>query len=257
MIVLILSGCEKFSYSPYAHNPENNISNVNTKSIERLLGNSNSNSDTISFALVGDIHNYYNQTRAIVKAVNLSENIDFVIQDGDITDFGTEEEMIKNNGILAKLKVPYFTVIGNHDCIANGKTMHEIIFGAPDFSFIFNRVKFIFINTNSQEYNFDGSVPNINWLENELNDSLNFDNAVVICHIPPTDNGFDGDLSDKFISLLNDNPKVLLELNGHLHDHKISKIENITYINSSSVDRKSYFKISIWKDNFSYKLIHI
>ena len=256
IIAIVIIGCNNMSYSPYAFDPNSNLYNLNESSIERINTHIFTPSDTISFILLGDVQNFYDETFDIVQFINETEDVDFLIQDGDFTDFGTEAEFQEMNNILSGLEVPYLTVLGNHDCIANGVHIYKRMFGSLNYSFIVNRLKFVFINTNSREFNFNGSAPDIEWLEKELMPDTSFDYAVVTCHVPPVSFDFDKNLYKDFIESLSENSNVLMELNGHRHGYNYSEFNEVPYINSISADEKSYIRINICKNKFSHEVIY-
>ncbi len=50
-----------------------------------------------------------------VNDINGLKEIDFVILSGDVTEFGSEKELIEAKQILAQLKIPCYVLPGNHD----------------------------------------------------------------------------------------------------------------------------------------------
>jgi len=50
-----------------------------------------------------------------VSDLNSMSGLDFVIFGGDITEFGSDEEIAHAHAIISKLRVPWYIVGGNHD----------------------------------------------------------------------------------------------------------------------------------------------
>ena len=62
-------------------------------------------------------------------------------------------------------------MLGNHDCLGDGKEVFTKVFGNPNFSFKAGRTKFICLNTNALEYDYSNPIPDFNFIDNQL-DSL-------------------------------------------------------------------------------------
>ncbi len=253
LYVLLLSSC--ISYSPYEIDVDGSSRNMNVKNITQLQENG-IRGDTVKFAFIGDTQRYYDETNLIVHKINQDPEIEFVIISGDLTDFGLNFEFEEILDVFKELKCPFVTVIGNHDLVYNGEYIYQEMFGDLDYSFKYRSFKFIMINTNSREYAFDGTVPNIPWLNLELSDTSNYINAIVVGHVPPYDQDFDDELEIPFSESLVKYGKTLLSLNGHFHDfsEQIPYPGNITYLNSYSTVKGHYLVVSIWKDGFSYEI---
>ncbi|MEA3317335.1 MAG: metallophosphoesterase, partial [Bacteroidota bacterium] len=211
--------------------------------IESLL--EKDTNDTIRIAFTGDTHRYYDEFDGFVNAINVLNKekfIDFVIHVGDISDFGLPKQYIWGNSYLLNLDCPYFVVIGNHDLVGNGALAYKEMYGKYNFSFIYGDLKFVFINTNSREYNYNGKVPDINWLDSQLQANDNFENAVVVFHVPPMDADFDTDLEDDFHSTIAKYNNVLFTVHGHLHKHEvyIPYADNLTYVNVYGVQYEKF-----------------
>lgn len=74
----------------------------------------------LRFAFMTDLH--YSKGSSTIKGlqacindINANERVDFVLLGGDITDFGTDEEIADVKALLDQLKVKYYIVAGNHD----------------------------------------------------------------------------------------------------------------------------------------------
>lgn len=242
-----LVACEDlFDFSPYAIDFSDENRNVNQRNIEKLHAHENDD-DTILIAFTGDTHRFYDDFDGFVNHVNKSYSVDFVIHVGDIADFGLPKQYLWGNSFLLKLNVPYFVVIGNHDLVANGSKVYQEMFGTLNYSFIYDSLKFVFINTNSREFKFNGDVPDNNWLDNQLRSNTDFTKAVVIFHVPPIDGDFDNSLEEDFHKSLAHYDNVLFTVHGHLHGHKIyyPYADSITYVNVFGVENKKYNLIKI------------
>ncbi len=63
---------------------------------------------------MGDTQRFYDDVEDFVARAN-QEDFDFVLMDGDISDFGINDEFSWIYDIMKHLKKPYVSVIGNHD----------------------------------------------------------------------------------------------------------------------------------------------
>jgi len=253
-LLLILSSCNKFDYSHYQV-LKNKYRNINQNNISKFY---NSITDTVTIAVIGDTQRFYDATDKIITKINNTLNVNFVVHTGDIVDFGTQEEYIWMHELLSTLNYPYVAVVGNHDLIGNGGEIYNLMYGDYNFSFIFNGNKFIYINTNSREYNFENTVPDIQWLNNELSDTSNYNNAIIVCHVSHLHNDFNSELVDEYTKVLRKYKKVLLSINGHQHDFSFTAPEsdNISYLNTYSTSKEKFVLIKIWNTNFSYEIIN-
>ena len=241
--------CENmFDYSSYVIDFDKENSNVNQTNIKRI--SEKKVNDTIRIAFTGDTHRFYDEFEDFVNAVNnVNKNnpVDFAIHAGDIADFGLPQQYLWGNSFLLNLDCPYFVVLGNHDLVGNGSLAYSEMFGEFNFSFIYGDIKFVFINTNSLEFNFNGKVPDINWLDSQLQPGDDFTNAVIIFHVPPMDGGFDSVLEEDFHSVIAKYNNVLFTIHGHLHNHEVYTpySEGIPYINVYGVEYEKFNVIII------------
>lgn len=252
--LIFFTSCKDiFDYSAYVIDFDSENKNVNNTNIEKL---SKKHADsTIRIAFTGDTHRYFDEFQGFVDAANKENEInpfDFVIHVGDIADFGIPQQYLWGNSYLLDLKCPYFVVIGNHDLVGNGQEAYREMFGDFDFSFIYKEVKFVFLNTNSMEFSFNGQVPNLEWLDEQLKPAKDFKNAVVIFHVPPEDDSFDSDLETNFHNVLAKYQNVLFTVHGHLHHHEIyvPYSDGITYVNVYGVENRKFNVIEITDDKF-------
>lgn len=237
--LLAFQACsDLFDYSPYLIDFDESNSNVNQKSIDKLK--SKSATDTITIAFTGDTHNFFDELNDFVGKINSDSRIDFVVHVGDIADFGLPKQYLWANSYLSKLKVPYLVAIGNHDLVSNGKDAYEVMFGALDFSFVYQHIRFIFLNTNSREFAFNGQVPDIAWLAERLQPSGDFDKAVIICHVPSGDADFDPNLKNDFYATIGLNKNVIMLAHGHQHHHEVyfPMPDSIPFVNVYGVEHR-------------------
>lgn len=139
-IALLFQGCNMLESHPYDVNisGEKHLTDKNIQLIEASL----SGKETFTFAMISDTQHGYDETKDAVKAINAGD-IDFVVHDGDFTDFGATREFVWQRDILSNLEMPYISVIGNHDCVATGIDAYKAIFGKLDYTFTAGDVKFM------------------------------------------------------------------------------------------------------------------
>lgn len=219
LLSLTLSACVRFEYSPNQKFDRLTPQNVNNFNLDKLA--KQRAGSKIRIAVSGDVQRKYNEAEEFVRYINKQQNIDFVILNGDIADFGLLMEFQWMNAVYADLKVPYICVIGNHDLVANGKSVYERLFGPLNFSFSYGGVKFICHDTNGREYNFNGTVPDLEWLSEELKSAKNGQNVVAFSHIPPKDGDFDANLRGGYEALFDKTPGILASIHSHQHSSDV------------------------------------
>lgn len=125
------------------------------------------------FALVSDTH-IGNETAAAdlrntIKDINANDSVSFVIISGDITEFGSDRELMLAKQILDSLQKPWYIVPGNHDTkwSESGGNSFRKIFGAETFSFKHEGILFLGNNSGPNLRMGGGQVPreNLIWMD--------------------------------------------------------------------------------------------
>jgi 3',5'-cyclic-AMP phosphodiesterase len=253
--LILLSSCSLFEYHPYETNLRDENRNLNRKAIERIVTQT-PRSDTLTIIVMGDTQGFYDEVEDFVRSANMHD-ADFVLLNGDITDFGVKDEFEWIHERMGNLAKPYVAVIGNHDLSGNGRTIYSEMYGPLNSSFIFNRIKFILMNSNSREFNFNGRVPDIGWLKSELTGD-NFERAVVVSHVAPYDGDFDKNLEQAYATTLKESGKVNLSLHGHKHSFEEGEPygDGVRYVVSTSMNEQMYLLLKLSGTGFTIEKIY-
>jgi Icc protein len=247
--IICIASCKKFEANPYSTQlPEELPSQLNKHNLDLLTTREHDEQDTVRFIFTGDTQRFYEELKDLVTMVNTLSGIHFVIVAGDITDFGLTKEFQWIYEHLNRLNVPYIGVVGNHDLSGNGTALYEKIFGPKNFSFRFKGTKFICHDTNSREYNYNGQVPDLSFINAEISDST-AEHFVGVSHVPPFNGDFDPAMENDYSKLLASDPRFLLSLHGHLHGTYDSTKYNdhVRYIVTPTVQKRYAFLLKIHK----------
>ena len=246
---LLLSACEMLEFSPNDHRAPREQRDLTAQNLARLAASPPLADDTLRFVFTGDSQRFYDDAEDLVNSVNQQPGIQFLVVSGDISDFGLGREMRWVDDQLRRLHVPYLTVIGNHDQVANGRDAYQEIFGPLNYSFTYADTKFIMTDTNGREYNFNGRIPDMNWVSRELR-APDTRRHVVVSHVPPQDVDFDPATRDAYVQALREDPRLVFEMNGHRHDYGVGQPfqDGVTYVNSYAFEKRQYLIVTVWGD---------
>jgi Icc protein len=243
-----LSSCGLLEFSPNQTYVPAAEQQLTTQNLVRLTSRPKSTNDTLRFVFVGDCQRFYDEAEDFVASVNQQRNIDFVIIAGDISDFGLVREMRWIHHRLRKLNVPYLTVIGNHDQVGNGRAVYQSVFGPLNYSFVYGGTKFICLDTNGREYGFQGQIPDLGWLGQQLADTANSRRSVVLCHVPPTDEDFDPVLAQSYARTIRSSSQLVFHLAGHIHRFTNGQPfqDGVPYLTAYNFKKRRYTVLSVW-----------
>lgn len=214
-----LASCNHFEYSPDQVFDRNSYKDINAKNLARL--GPGAGDDTVRFVLTGDSQRSRDETVEFCKKVNSMRGIDFVILAGDISEFGVLKEMEWISRALKSLKPPYVAVIGNHDMTSRGRDVFLNMFGQLNYSFTYGGLKFICHDTNGREYKFNGKVPDLSWIDQQLLPQPGVDAYIPVSHVPPNSEDFDPELITAYTQRFTGNPAVLASLHAHTHNYDV------------------------------------
>ena len=107
----------------------------------------------VRFAFLTDLHysagsGSVKDLSRCVKDVNTLDGLDFVLVGGDLTDFGTDEEIAAVKQMLDSLRYKYYVVAGNHDAkwSESGCNTFLKVFGYENYEFECKGWRFIGCN---------------------------------------------------------------------------------------------------------------
>lgn len=128
----------------------------------------------LRFAFITDLHiaigaNSVNDLSACIRDINSQDSLAFTMVGGDLTDFGTDEEIHLVKKMLDSLRTPYYVVQGNHDAnwSESGCNTFKNVFGYEHFDFRYAGWRFLGCNCGPDMRMAPGLVPRetMKWLE--------------------------------------------------------------------------------------------
>lgn len=189
-------------------------------------------SQTFRFAQVTDTHvggaTGADDLRRTVLDLNQQQGIDFVILSGDVTEFGSDEELALAKQILDSLNLPLYVIPGNHDSnwSESGANSFRKVFGTETFFFEHNGVQFIGTTSGPNMRMSPGQVPreNLVWMDSIFKAHPDQDKPLIaINHYP-----LDSSLNNWYENIDRIKTKnVQLALCGHGHINKLYDWEGI------------------------------
>jgi outer membrane protein assembly factor BamB/predicted phosphodiesterase len=146
------------------------------------------------FALVTDTHigneSGQEDLERTVADIN-HQNVAFVIFSGDVTEFGTDEELKLAKSIISRLNKPWYIVPGNHDTkwSESGCNSFRTVFGNETFNFEYKGYWFIGTNSGPNMRMGPGQVPreNIVWLDKQLQKQPDKSKPIIYVNHYPQD----------------------------------------------------------------------
>jgi len=191
-------------------------------------------SDTLIFALLADTHvGSGTGVEDLVKCIddiNAQPQIRFVILAGDITEFGSDDELALAKETIGKLNVPWYIVPGNHDTkwSESGCNTFNRLFGASGFSFKSHGFLFAGSNSGPNMRMGNAQVPreDLVWLDSLIRETPTEMPIIYTVHNP-----MDQSLANQdqvFDILLRGN--IVLTLGGHWHSNTFQVNEGIPAI---------------------------
>jgi 3',5'-cyclic AMP phosphodiesterase CpdA len=252
---IILIACSDLEYSPNQSFDKKSPTNLNFENFLKLQ--QASSDDTIRFIIFGDTQKSQKELDIFIDEVNQMKGVDMVFLAGDISEFGLLQESKWVAKELKKLNVPFFGVIGNHDIIANGRAVFQRMFGELNYSFDYQGIRFIAHDTNGREYKFNGKVPNIDWINKQLEGANDLNGIIGISHIRPQTSDFDPKLNDDYITTFNSSPKILASFHAHEHNFgKYTPIEEGTpFLVTTAVGERGFVLAEIINGKLSYEKV--
>jgi Icc protein len=171
------------------------------------------------FAALADVQNALDRVEDIYRVMNEDAAIRFVLFNGDLTEQGTDQDLLLFQQKLGALGVPLYATLGNHE-LGTRDDAFQSFYGRCSFSFVFRGVRFTLLDSASAT--IDPLV--YSWLDGWLAAGRN-DLHVVTMHIPPLDpvgerNGAFGSRpeANKLIARLAE-AQVDLTIYGHVHSY--------------------------------------
>ena len=85
------------------------------------------------------------------------------------------------------------------------------------------------------------------WLTKQLADTLSYESAFVIAHMPPFDVGFDRRMEQSYASLMSSTKRIKLSLHGHHHTPSRTSPygDGFEYLVVGSMNKRQYYIITV------------
>jgi outer membrane protein assembly factor BamB/predicted phosphodiesterase len=172
--------------------------------------------------------------RASVRDINSLTGLSFVILSGDVTEYGSREQLRLAKEILDGLKIPCHVVPGNHDTKWSESGATDFVRFWKEDRFIFNHGGFCFIGLHQGPIMKMGdghwAPQDVRWLNATLKNQDTNQPIVFVTHYP-IDNGIDNwyvvlDLLKKY--------NTRIALCGHVHSNSNDSFEGLPGVTGRS-----------------------
>ena len=231
-----------FAYSPYEAGLEQAYHGTTEKNLAKIQAIDVGDSKTFKIALLSDPHYHYGKLEDAITHINADPSYVFAIVAGDLTENGLKQEFVFFHETMAKLKIPYITVIGNHDYLSNGELLYNQMYGTYNYTLVFNNTKFVLFDNNTIE---SEKEPNFDWFASELVNDKGYDHVIPLAHVPPYDVQMEK-YHKKYHELVSRN-NIPVSIHGHRHDFSVEDVygDGIKYVTISSPQKRTYTELTI------------
>ncbi|WP_010665633.1 outer membrane protein assembly factor BamB family protein [Marinilabilia salmonicolor] len=202
-------------------------------------------SESLSIAHLTDIH-VSPGSEAEANLIEVIDDInaakpDFVVVTGDLTNTGSNAELMAVKKVLDRLNVPYYAIPGNHETNwseSAGLKFNEL-WGNDRFIFTTDDFLFVGFNTGPYMKMGDGHVKqeDLKWLKRVLNNLENKDKTLVIMAHYPLAEGLDN--WTHVVGLLKEHD-CRLTLCGHGHRIKLLNFDGIPGVMGRSLSSPQF-----------------
>lgn len=209
--------------------------NLGNARAARLLASRETGSNSVKFAVIGDIHNGTETFEAVAAHLREEQNVAFLVLLGDCADDPVQNLHIHfiNEFAETGLGLPTFIVAGNHD-VAPGKFGYpefEGLYGPANFAFTYHGNLFIGLGGLHEQKKLIGTL---SFLEKTLQEKRSSAKKVfVFMHYSPAppDYVIAGwqDVMKKFQNLF-ERYKVTYVFSGHHHRLVHTNINGVIYL---------------------------
>lgn len=185
-----------------------------------------------SFAYLSDVHisvgsGSVDDARKCVADINNQKGLSFAILAGDITEFGSDDEIKLAKEIFDELTIPYYIVAGNHDAkwSESGCNTFLEVFGFEMFDFEKEGIRFVGCNSGPNMRMAPALVPRetIVWLDS-LSKAIDPAQPLVFINHYPMDTSV---LNYTQVLDILKNMNTQLIMNGHWHNDRAMVYEGI------------------------------
>lgn len=239
----LFSSCDPwFAYSPYDAALEHVYHGTTEKNLAKIEALDADDSKPFKVALLSDPHYHYGKLEDAISHINADPSYAFAIVAGDLTENGLKQEFVFFHETMARLKIPYITVIGNHDYLSNGEEVYKQMYGAYNYTFVFNNTKFILFDNNTIE---SEKEPDLDWFATELMNDNGYDHVIPLAHVPPYDVQMEK-YHNIYHGLVAGN-NIAISIHGHRHDFSVEEVygDGIKYVTISSPQKRTYTELTI------------
>lgn len=241
--LFFISACAPIRHSPFAEKVLTPLQNSNASAIEQIQNQPQTYSENrrpLRFALIADSHSNYRDLDLTINQLN-REDVDFTVHLGDMTDLGLAVEYEAAANMLARLQMPWLTVIGNHDAVGNGRNIYRKIFGTENQVFDSRGYRFIIFNNNQLEYLDTGL--SWSWLRQQIATSPL--PVILFQHANPfnADNFSPAQISE--IESILKLPRLRAVFHGHLHSFQQTFFHSVFIQQVSRTEGQSYALVEL------------
>ncbi len=274
---VLFASCDMLENHPYATKIDGKT-DINTTNAAIIQ--SSGLKPPFKFAFITDTQGALDEMKDALDIISARGDIDFIVHGGDMTDFGMIKEFVWTRDMLEKYSIPYLTVIGNHDCLGNGKETFNYMFGPENYSLQIGPVYLMMLNTVALEYDYSYPVPDLEFIENEalriatLNASSPgaVTHSIVVMHAQPYDGQFNNNVAKPFNYYISQLPGMEdddparpdgsrakgLCLNGHNHSTSVTDIfdNGILYYQCANMAKRTFFVITVTEQGYEHEIVN-
>lgn len=196
------------------------------------LGFCQAQAQALRFAWLSDTHigssSAEADLRASVRDINSMSGLSFVVVSGDVTEYGSREQLRLAKQILDGLTVPCHVIPGNHDCkwSESGATDFARIWGQDRFSFEQGGHRFIGMHQGPVMKMGDGhwAPQDVRWLAELLHSMPDTNQPIIFITHYPIDDGIDNWFAVLDLLKTRNTQAVLC---GHGHANRAMEFEGL------------------------------